>query len=105
MNCAFPDDKGERRSNLDQGTCSMCTRSSINSFGSSDLQFSRKTWYLMSRNRSSDIKNGYKMILERSSNHLVRFWKLRQPHQDHFNLGWIDDCAYFPFSYKFKQNK
>ncbi len=42
--------------------------------------------------------------MERSSNHLVRLWKLRQP-QDHSNLSWIDDCTYFPFSCKFKQNK
>ncbi len=82
----------------------MCSGSSIKSIVSSDLQFSRKSWYLMSRNRCSDVKNGYKTILERSSNHLVRFWKLRQP-QDHSNLGWIDDCTYFPFSCKFKQNK
>ncbi len=50
----------------------------------------------MSRNQCSDVQNGYKTILERSSTHLVRFWKLRQP-QDHSNLGWIDDCTYFPF--------
>ncbi len=101
MNCAFPSDKGERESILDQGTCSMCSGSSIKSFVSSDLQFSRKSWYLISRNRCSDVQNGYKTILELSSN---QFWKLRQP-QDHSNLGWIDDCTYFPFSCKFKQNK
>ncbi len=104
MNCAFPGDKGEREPKLDQGTCSMCSRSLIKSFVSSDLQFSCKSWYLMSRNRCSDVQNRYKTILERSFNHLVRFWKLRQP-QDHSNLGWIDDCTYFPFSCKFKQNK
>ncbi len=82
----------------------MCSGSSIKSFVSSDLQFSRKSWYLMSRNRCSDVQNGYKTILECSSNHLVRFWMLRQP-QDHSNLGWIDDCTYLPFSCKFKQNK
>ncbi len=102
MNCAFPGDKGERESNLDQGTCSMCSGSSIKSFVSSDLQFSRKSWYLMSRNWCIDVQNGYKTILERSSNLLVRFWKLRQP-QDHSNLGLIDDCTCFPFSCKFKQ--
>ncbi len=58
----------------------------------------------MNSNRCSDVQNGYKTILERSSNHLVRFWKLRQP-QDHSDLGGIDDCTYFPFSCKFKQNK
>ncbi len=101
---AFPCDKGERESNLDQGTSSMCSGSLIKSFVSSDLQFSCKSWYLMGRNRCSDVQNGYETILEHSSNHLVWFWKLRQP-QDHSNLGWIDDCTYFPFSCKFKQNK
>ncbi len=96
--------RGKGEPKIDQATCSICSRSSIKSFGSSNLQFSRKSWYFMSRNRCSDVQNGYKTILERSSNHLVRFWKLRQP-QDHSNLGWIDDCTYFPFSYKFKQNK
>ncbi len=104
MNCAFPGDKGERGTKIDQGTCSMCSRSLIKSFGSSNHQFSRKSWYLMSRNWCSDVQNGYKTILERSCNHLVRLWKLRQP-QDHSNLGWIDDCTYFPFTCKFKQNK
>ncbi len=104
MNCAFPGEKGERESNLDQGSCSMCSRSSIKSFGSSDLQFLHKSWYFMNRNQWIDVWNGYKMILERSSNHLAWFWKLRQP-QDHSNLGWIDDCTNFPFSCKFKQNK
>ncbi len=70
MNCAFPGDKGERESNLDQGTCSMCSGSSIKSFGFSDLQFSRKSYYLMSRNRWCDIQNGYKTILE----HLLTIW-------------------------------
>ncbi len=60
MTCAFPGDKGGRESNLDQGTCSMCSGSSIKSFGSSNLQFSHKSWYFMSRNRCSDIQNGYK---------------------------------------------
>ncbi len=71
MNCAFPGDEGEREPKIDQGTCSMCSRSSIKSFGSSDRQFSRKSWYLMSRNRCSDVQNGCEMILKRSSNHLV----------------------------------
>ncbi len=44
----------------------MCSRSSIKSFESSDLQFSRKSWYLMSKNRCSDVQNGYRMILESS---------------------------------------
>ncbi len=57
-----------RRGNqkLDQGTLSMCSRSSIKSFGSSDLQFLYKIWYLTSRNWCCDIQNGYKTILERS---------------------------------------
>ncbi len=96
MICSFPGDKGEREPKTDQGRCSMCSGSSIKPFVSSDLQFSHKSWYLMSRNQCSDVQNGYKTILERSSTQLVRFWKLRQP-QDHSNLGWIDDCTYFPF--------
>ncbi len=43
------------------------------------------------------------MFLERSSNHLVWFRKLRQ-HQDHSNLDWIDDCTYFPFSCKLNKS-
>ncbi len=35
MNCAFPGDKGESGTKIDQGTCSMCSRSSSNLF---DLQ-------------------------------------------------------------------
>ncbi len=103
MNCAFPGDKSERESKMDQGTWSMCSKSLIKSFGSSHLQFLHKTWYLTSRNRCCNDQ----MISNNPGKypyHLVRFWKLRQL-QDHSNLGWIDGCTYFFFSCKFKQNK
>ncbi len=38
----------------------------IKSFGSSDLQFQHKTWYLTSRNQCCDVQNGHKRILESS---------------------------------------
>ncbi len=60
--------KGEKEPKLDQGTHSMCSRSSIKSFGSSDLQFLHKTWYLTGRNQCYDIQNQYRTILERSLN-------------------------------------
>ncbi len=33
-----------------------------------------------------------------------RFWKHRYV-EHHSNLGWIDDCQYSPYSYKFRENK
>ncbi len=66
MNCAFPCDKGERESKLEQGTWSMYSGSSIKIFGSSDVQFQLKTSYLTSRNRCCDVQNGYRTILEHS---------------------------------------
>ncbi len=64
MNCAFPGDKGEREPKINQGIWSMCSRSSIKSFGSSDLQFLHKTGYFTCRNQCCDVQNGYKTILE-----------------------------------------
>ncbi len=61
----------------------MCSRSSIKSFGSSDLQFLHKIWYLMNRNQCCNIRNGYKMILERS----FAIW---------FNYGIIGNLKIFP---------
>ncbi len=96
--------RGKGEPKIDQGTWRMCSRSLIKSFGSIDLQFLHKIWYFTLRNWCCNAQHWYGMFLEHSSNYLVQFWKLRKP-QDQSNLGWIDDCTYFPFFMQIQTNQ
>ncbi len=65
---------GWKKSKIDQGSLSMCSRSSMKSFGSSDLQFLHKTRYFTwCRNQCCDVQNGYKTIVEPSFNNWFNF--------------------------------
>ncbi len=80
----------------------MCSGSSIKSFGTSDLQFQHKSG--ISQVGIDAVTS--RMYMERSWNvtltsGMIQFMQL----QYHSTLGWIDDCMYFPFLCKFKQNK
>ncbi len=74
MNCAFPGDQGEREPKIVQWVWSMCSGSSIKSFGSFYLQFSHRSWYLTCSHWCRDIQNGYNMILECSLNIWYDYW-------------------------------
>ncbi len=71
----------------------MCSRS-INWV----LEIQECTWNIMIRFQNFMI--GSKRFWQDKN----RFWKQWQV-EYHFNLGWLYDCQYFPFKYKFRQNK